>query len=336
MRHPSRMTAPPPREHRPWADAWHDALYGPAGFYRGSAPAEHFATSAQGLPGGGALLAEAVVALARRHGCTRVVDVGCGRGELLARIREQDTRLHLTGVDVVAAPAGLDVDAWLVSPGGPGLPADLRDLTDTLVLAHEWLDVVPCPVVQRDEAGVWRTLLVDADGTEVLGPPPDEADRAWADRWLGPQVRRAEIGRPREDALADLAGRVRSGVVVVVDYGHTQGTRPPHGTLTGFRHGREVEPVPDGSCDLTAHLAVDAAADTLDAHDAGPAHVLTQREVLLQLLGDPTGPVPHALARTDPTAYLRAVGRRSSIAALTAPGGLGDFWWIIHPVDRDA
>ncbi len=112
MGHPGRVTSPPPPDAgpRPWDVAWREALYGPGGFYRRSAPAAHFATSAQGIPGGGALLAEAVLALARRHSCTRVVDVGCGRGELLAHLRRLTPDLHLTGVDVVDRPHGLDVD----------------------------------------------------------------------------------------------------------------------------------------------------------------------------------------------------------------------------------
>ena len=147
---------------RPWEQAWQDALYGPRGFYRHHAPGDHFATSVQGLPGGGQILAEAVLALARRHGCGRVVDVGAGRGELLGRLRDLDPDLHLTGVDVVPAPPGFGVDRWLVSPGGAALPDGLTDLEDTLVVAHEWLDVVPCPVVERDAADPerWRSVLV--------------------------------------------------------------------------------------------------------------------------------------------------------------------------------
>ena len=36
-------------------------------------------------------------------------------------------------------------------------------------------------------------------------------------------------------------------VAVAVDYGHTIGSRPARGTLTGFREGRQVPPVPDGT-----------------------------------------------------------------------------------------
>ncbi|SOC56328.1 SAM-dependent methyltransferase [Ornithinimicrobium cerasi] len=325
-------TTPPVRA--PWRTAWQEALYGEDGFYRSSAPAEHFATSVQGVPGAGEVLAEAVLALARRHGCPAVVDVGAGRGELLGHLRRLEPALRLTGVDVVARPDGLEVDDWLVSPGGAALPPTLTGLRDTLVLAHEWLDVVPCPVAERDTDGVWRAVTVAPDGTEGRGAPLAGPDLAWADRWLGPEVLRAEVGRTRDLAWAELVRRVDLGVVVAVDYGHTRADRPHHGTLTGFRSGREVEPVPDGSCDLTAHVAVDSLQDVTVDHRPTRCHVSRQWEVLRDLLPAPTAPAPtdqppRELARTDPSAYLAALARRGALAALTAPGGLGSFRWVV-------
>src|SRR5699024_8170481 len=199
----------------------------------------------------------------------------------------------------------------------------------------EWLDVVPCPVAGRDDHEVWRTLRVDTRGHEEMGPPLAGEDLRWARTWLPQEVVRAEIGRARDQAFSDLVGRVRSGVVVAVDYGHTTADRPRHGTLTGFRGGREVPPVPDGSCDLTAHVAVDSLADAgARVGGTGTHHLLTQREALLDLLPDPppTTPVPSELARRDPSAYLAALARRGALAALTARGGLGDFWWVVAPV----
>ena len=352
MRHPSPVPDPTQdqrapgggmtHEGSPWEQAWHDALYGPQGFYRLQAPADHFATSAQGLPGGGEILAEVVLALARRHGCRRVVDVGAGRGELLGLLRRLAPELHLTGVDVVPRPAGLAVDRWLISPGGAALPDELTGLDDTLVLAHEWLDVIPCPVVERDEREPtgWRAVLVTAEGAEHPGPPLSGPDLQWARRWLGPDVGRAEIGLPRDRAFSDLLSRVRSGLVVIVDYGHTAVDRPPDGTLTGFRGGRQVDPLPDGSCDLTALVAFDSLAQVMLTQDpgqprltqgGGQGHLTTQGALLRELVGDPAAPVPHRLAATDPAAYLAAVARRAALTTLCAPGGLGDFRWLLAP-----
>lgn len=361
MRHPSWVSGPPPSRAdpgpaaaRPWREAWQQALYGDGGFYRRSAPAAHFATSAHGIPGGGRLLAEAVRRLAADHGCTGVVDLGAGRGELLAELRDLDPELHLTGVDVVPRPEGLPCDDWLVSPGGAALPAGLQGLEDTLVLAHEWLDVVPCTVAERVSSGgdppVWRVVQVAVDSAgrawEALGPALTGEEESWARRWLGPGVQRAEIGLARDLALADLLSRVRSGLVVAVDYGHIRADRPQHGTLAGFRSGREVRPVPDGSCDLTAHVAFDAiaaASDTATATATGTATasgttttsgttMARQRDLLPGLLGEAgpvLPPVPHELASRDPAAYLARLARRGALARLTAPGGLGDFWWLL-------
>lgn len=313
-----------------WEDAWQEALYGAAGLYRRAAPAEHFATSAQGLPGSEGVLAAAVVELARRHACTRVVDVGAGGGELLGAVAALDPTLELTGVDVVEHAPAPGV-RWVRSPGGAALPATLRELEATLVLAHEWLDVVPCPVVTRD-GDDWRRVRVDRHGAESLGEPLDGPELEWVRRWVPEQATRAEVGLPRDRAAGDLLGRLRSGVLVLVDYGHQRATRPVDGSLVGYRSGRVVPPVPDGSCDLTAHVAVDSLVEHLQSlAGRGAARVTTQREALADLLPDAAGPVPHDLARTDPTAYLRALARRSALGVLGAPGGLGDFTWIVLP-----
>lgn len=319
-------------DRQPWEQAWRDALYGPDGFYRHHAPSGHFTTSTQGVPAAGAVLALAVAELARRHGCDRVVDVGAGRGELLAELRRLDPGLHLAGVDVVGRPADLLVDAWHVSPGGAALPEGLEHLRNTLVVAHEWLDVVPCPVVGRNTRGVWRAVTVAPDGTEHPGGVVEGEALGWLETWVGADVRRAEVGLPRDLAAADLLGRLDSGVLLVVDYGHERGTRPADGTLTGFRSGRQVPPVPDGSCDLTAHVAVDSlVAHLRTVHPVDRCDVTDQRTALLHLLPDAADPrpVPHDLARRDPTAYLQALAQRAALGVLAAPGGLGSFRWVV-------
>jgi SAM-dependent MidA family methyltransferase len=309
-----------------WEVAWQDALYGTHGFYRRpEGPAGHFATSAQGLPHGSTLLARAVVVLARRHRLTQVVDLGAGRGELASAVVAQAPALRVTAVDVVDRPRGLPPSlAWVRSPGGAALPDELTGLRRTLVLAHEWLDVVPCAVATRED-GPWRVLAVDpATGRESRDGPPSPAEAAWLDRWAGPAARRVEVGLSRDRAWADLVTRVDDGLVVAVDYGHTLPERPLEGTLTAYRSGLQVAPVPDGSCDLTAHVAVDALAA---ATPGAGVQVLPQRSVLEDLLG-PVAPVPHELARTDPTAYLEAVAEQATRRALGS-GGLGDVWWVL-------
>jgi len=308
-----------------WERAWQEALYGPGGFYRDdTGPAGHFTTATHGATG--AVLAAALVALARGHGLARVVDVGAGRGELLAHLHAAGPDLHLTGVDVVDRPAWLPHACdWVRSPGGAELPATLTGLADALVVAHEWLDVVPCAVAAVDDRGVLRHVEVDpATGTETLGRDVDGDELAWA-RAHWPTTApgdRVEVGLGRDRAWADLLARLDRGLAVAVDYGHTAGARPAGGTLTAYREGRSVTPVPDGTCDLTAHVAM----DTLD-HD----ELVDQRTALRRLGVDGSTP-PHDLALRDPGAYLQALGRSSAAAALLAPGGFGDFLWAFRRV----
>ena len=320
-------------QHRPlpWQDAWHDALYGPTGFYRQQGgPAGHFTTSTHGALG--AVLAEAIAALADRENVKQILDIGCGRGELLSHLARQRPDLLLSGVDVVDRPMGLpEPIQWWRSPGGAALPPDLIDLDATLVVAHEWLDVVPCPIVAIDDSGEPRVVLVDPrTGTESLGGPPASPDREWIARWWPNAVagHRIEVGLTRDQAYADLCRRVRSGAVLAVDYGHTAAHRPRHGTLTAFRSGVQTLPIPDGSCDVTAHVAL----DSLSADE-----VITQRDALAQLGIDGARP-PHDLSRTQPATYLHALARSSTVAALSDPAGFGGFGWALSrlPGSREA
>lgn len=325
----------------PWDLAWQEALYGAGGFYRSDAPAAHFATPAQGVPGGGELLAEALVALARRHDLGRVVEVGAGGGELLIALHALAPDLALTGFDIGPRPAALGPSGgdragidWRTAPGGAWLPpsfdgglADRRHEpgVPALVVAVEWLDVVPCTVAEVDGAGTPRRVEVEmGSGRERLGDIMSEEELGWSRRYWpldgAPEGTRAEIGLTRDRAWADLVRRTRHGVSVAIDYGHLGDHRPPAGSLTGYRRGAQVLPVPDGSCDLTAHLAVDSLTATSR---------LTQRDAFDDL-GLRAELPDQALAVAEPARYLAALARASALAAMRSPGGLGGFWWVVH------
>jgi SAM-dependent MidA family methyltransferase len=291
----------------PWRVAWNDALYGPGGFFRHSRPTDHFRTSVTSSDA----FAEAIARLAREAGLDAVVDLGAGGGELLARLHGIDPGLRLTGVELASRP---DL------PGDIGWTDELPATIDGLLIAHEWLDNIPCDVVELDEDGVVRLVEVEPDsGTERLGEP---VESAWLYRWwpLDEPGARAEVGEARDDAWADAVGRVH-GIALAVDYGHTIDARPPFGSLASFAHGQEVDVVPDGSRDVTAHVAVDAVAARVGAT------VERQRDALARLGVDGTRP-PLELATDDPTAYVHALARASESAELRARGGWGDFWWL--------
>ncbi len=84
--------------------------------------------------------------------------------------------------------------------------------------------------------------------------------------------------------------------------------------------------MPDGSCDVTTHVAMDAVA-------VPGFHSLwtTQREAL-RALGVSGARPPLALASSDPVAYLRALGGAGEAAELTDRAGLGGFGWLAQAV----
>ncbi|MGW2423235.1 SAM-dependent methyltransferase [Streptomyces sp. NPDC001709] len=411
----------PEAERRGWRAATEAALYGPGGFYRRpEGPAGHFRTSVHASP----LFAQAVARLLcrvdealGRPAALDFVDMGAGRGELVTGVlaalpADVAARARGYAVELADRPAGLDERiTWLDTP-----PAAVTGL----LFANEWLDNVPVDVAEVDPVGVPRLVLVADDGSERLGEPVTGAEADWLARWWplpAEEGLRAEIGLPRDLAWASVVDRVVRGLAVAVDYAHTLDTRPPFGTLAGFREGRETAPVPDGSCDITAHVALDACAAAPMAYTASgtpsdaahkpldtahapaetartarnaarapsgevpaaspgtahtpqttshtpqttartpseaahgprrtpsstaqtppapartlsPARLLTQRAALRAL--DITGARPPlALASTDPSAYVRALASAGEAAELTAPGGLGDFGWLVQPV----
>ncbi|MFJ3420612.1 SAM-dependent methyltransferase [Streptomyces sp. NPDC086082] len=323
---------------RGWRTASQEALYGSKGFYRRpEGPAGHFRTSVHAS----ALFAGAVARLLCRvdvalgsPAALDFVDLGAGRGELVTGVlaalpAEVAARVRAHGVELADRPAGLGPRVeWTAEP-----PKGITGL----LFANEWLDNVPVEVAEVDPAGVPRLVLVREDGTERLGEPVSGAEAAWLARWW-PQAPeeglRAEIGLPRDTAWASAVAAVDQGLAIAVDYAHTRDARPPFGTLTGFREGRETAPVPDGSCDITAHVALDACASATATAPAGAlpgARLLTQRAAL-RALGVTGARPPLTLASTDPTAYVRALASAGEAAELTAAGGLGDFGWLVQPV----
>ncbi|MFI6065995.1 SAM-dependent methyltransferase [Micromonospora sp. NPDC051227] len=142
---------------------------------------------------------------------------------------------------------------------------------------------------------------------------------------------RAEIGRTRDEAWTHAVRKISRGLAVAVDYGHLKKDRPVDGTLTGYRGGRQVPPVPDGSSDVTAHVAMDSVASAGAAVARCAYSLVLQREAL-RALGADGGRPPLSLAGTDPVGYLRALAAASAVAELTDPAGLGGHWWLRQPV----
>lgn len=310
---------------RAWREAWQAALYGEDGFYRDArGPAGHFTTSSHGDLG--RVLAEVVLGLAAEVGARTVVDLGAGRGELLTALAATGTELELVGVDVVDRPEGLPSRVgWRRSPGGGTLPDLPPEVTGAvLVVANEWLDVVPCTVAGVDGDGQLRVVLVDGAGGERLGDTLQGDELAWARRWWSTETpgERVEVGLDRDRAWAGMLRRWRPRAAVAVDYGHDRATRPPFGTLVGYRDGMQVPPVPDGRCDLTAHVAHDSLQQS---------RRLSQAEAVARWA--PPAPLPdRSAAASDPLGYVAALSARSARTALRS-GPMGDFTWTVWDSD---
>lgn len=305
-----------------------EALYGADGFYRGArVPSAHFRTSAHIGTG----LADALLTLAARVDAQlgeptafEICDIGAGGGELLAAMYERAgrvvprlaPRLRLIGIDIAAS--------------SPDLPADIEWLTEVptvtgLLIANEWLDNVPLDIAVTPGGSV-QLLQVDGAGNERPGPPIGRLDRAWLDTWGPAGASRAEIGRTRDTAWSLAVSRVTRGAALAIDYAG-DGTA----SLTGFRLGRELPAVPDGTCDLTAHVVFASVAAAGAAVASSEPLLLTQRDALLALGLDMRRP-PETLAADDPRAYVAALAALSRHAALVDPAGLGGFRWLLQPV----
>jgi SAM-dependent MidA family methyltransferase len=118
-------------------------------------------------------------------------------------------------------------------------------------------------------------------------------------------------------------------VAVAVDYGHVLGDRGTRGdrrpTLTGWRDGHPVHPVPDGSCDITAHVALDAVTAAVDGR-------LTSQHEALTALGIRSERPARELSTTDPRGYLARLAESSSAAELLDRRSLGSYGWVVKAV----
>jgi SAM-dependent MidA family methyltransferase len=308
----------------PWRQAMQDALYGPEGIYRRpEGPAAHFRTAPTASP----LFADAVHRLATEAGLSAVVDVGAGRGELLTSLYELEPQWRLIAVEVAERPATLpDRIEWM-----PRMPVGLT----TLVIANEWLDNVPLDVVTITADGPRLVLVDPVTGDEEPGPRPCAKDLDWLSTWwplhhasIGD---RAEIGYPRDEAWAGVVDALAGGLALAIDYGHLREARPRVGSLAGYRLGRLVAAVPDGSCDITAHVAMDSCAAAGTRAGATASRLRTQRDALTTLGISGIRP-PLDMARADPRGYLRSLSRATHAAELTATSGLGSFLWLLQEI----
>ena len=260
---------PPPTSHPTWKQAWDAALYGADGFFRRESPAAHFRTSVHASP----LFAAALVRMARRgraghrrrhrrrprRAARRAARAGPGPGPARRRGRRPAGRAaRRDRVDHGAAGVGR-------GPGGRQRVAGQHPLprrrgrrrraccgwcTSTRRPATESLGR---PLDHAHGADVARALAATGGGRSTSGSP------APAPRWAPPATRPG----PTWSAGSPGASRSPSTTATPGD------DRPPFGSLRSYRDGHEVDVLPDGSRDVTAHVAVDAVAADRAASCAG-------------------------------------------------------------------
>lgn len=304
---------------QPWSSAWKSAN---ARFYDAHLAEDHFRTS---ISTGTEVAHKLGQLITHHHAELRrddflVIDIGSGSGRLLEQLATcVPDDIALMGVDVRERPSLLD-------PGISWRQIEIDDSTENItgsdgdwvgvVIAHEFLDDIPCTVAELDEDLIPRIVLVDEiTGTESIGPPlhdpaarrllghATDEHRRWLDEWwpaTRPMARR-EVGIERERIWTRLTRIVSSGYAVAIDYAHRRDDRCAGlwdaGTVRGFAQGRPHSAIPDGSVNITAHVALDALAN-------GSATERTQSDVLA---GQSIRSWPH---------------------------GLGAYHWLVEPIMR--
>jgi SAM-dependent MidA family methyltransferase len=271
-----------PEDLMPWSTVWTRAATGPGGFYRQASglAEQHFATNVSA----GSATAQRILEVAgadierllTTHGSITITDVGAGDGSLLAQLMElvgegPGPRISWRAIDLRARPrSAVSRIDWITG--------DLAEVTTSLapssglVIAHELLDDIPCDILEVDDEGSLRTVVVDPrTGREQLGTVVTHD--AWCERWWRRRepAGRIEVGRSRDETWQTITAMVSDGVALAVDYGHVAAERDSGvwdaGTLSAFREGRLVPVVPDGSCNITAHVAMDACASAVTPQD---------------------------------------------------------------------
>ncbi len=332
------------REWLPWRAAMERALYGDGGFYHRpeGGPGHHFRTSSTAS----VHFARALLRLTAHvdaaldfPDCFTVVEVAAARGALLTAMQalvdeeapQLAPRLRLVGVELAARPESLDDRIGWVHHIEDVVPRPTG-----LLIANEWLDNVVVDVVEQTPHGA-AVVEVRPDGEERAGPPVDTDQQRWLDEWwpLCDDGERAEIGSSRDDAWLRAVAHLQHGLAVCIDYTHTLPEREAglwsSGTLTGYQAGRQTPARPDGSCDLTAHVAIDAVA-AAGVLGGATTTVLTDQRSALRALGVRGRRPDVDLARSDPRGYLLALADAGQEAELVARSGLGDFAWLVQGV----
>lgn len=326
------------------------ALYHPRhGYYSGGRERSgwrgHFLTSPELSPEFGGLWARAFENAWRACGSPpefAVVEVGPGEGGFAAAVLGSvsgDFAAALRYRLVERVPALQERQAELLAGLGVSWSAAVTEVPPAprgVVFANEVLDNLPVHLVERRDADLLEVCVDSAGGrlVETLRPPAGDELEAWLER-AGAEVpdgHRFEVTMAAESFVRHCAAAFGVGALVLVDYGAESAelAKRPRGTLVAYSPAGATEDLlaRPGEQDVTAHAnwtIVRRTCEALGLHVTGPR---PQRDVLLALgagerAGDLRAEHTRAAGEGRGADAVRALSRRSSLAAVLDPGGLG-------------
>ena len=325
-------------------------LYDPEGGFFATGPLRStkdgdFLTSPEVSPWFGRMLARLVTAEQRRTGADpfHVVEAGAGSGSLMRSLIETLTpdagfKACYEFYAVEASPA-----ARAAVEGVAGVERvhesldDLPEEFDGVIIANELLDNLPVALAIRSGDG-WVERWVGATderfGFVTAEVRPDVA--AWCEAYAGtvPEGGMVEVQLAAAEWVRAALGRIRSGALVIVDYGGTAEELEPRrtqGTLRTYRsHHLGPDPLLEpGATDVTVDVNFTAAVAI--AEQQGAYVELHRQDDFLDRLGlrEVVSSLRHRerdLARSG-DAMQRLIVRSEATDAETLlhPRGLGDF-----------
>lgn len=223
---------------------------------------------------------------------------------------------------------------WLEDLPAPGFRG--------VVIGNELLDAMPVQRFRRWR-GAWQELFVAGDAdvlrdhwAEVRSPGLGGALAA-----LWPDVRDVSDGYASElnlrlgPWLRALAGRMRRGYLLLIDYGYTRDEyyhpQRSQGTLIcHFRHRAHADPyLLPGLQDITANVDFSALASAASDAGFGLAGFTTQAHFLID------SGLQQLLAASDPSQLRRHVREMQGVKKLTLPSEMGERFKVMA-LTRDA